>query len=127
MDHPDIIYSISILLNSKSLAMFSNTNKLIYDISNKVYERRTIYDHVLSMVLIQDISYLYMLKAPIVFQESYKGYYRPRLPYDTSTNYQTYQKDNIRICFEDYIYVRINHKQFLTLEVNILMKLLISN
>lgn len=111
MDHPDIIHYLSKFLNSKSLAMFSNTNKLIHSIANPIYLQRSIKDHVLSMMNIYLVTYEYKLNHPIVLMNEYKGYKKSSEIFFGRT---TFRNNSTKIIFTgDYVY--IHHKQLLTL------------
>jgi hypothetical protein len=111
MDHPDIIHYLSKFLNSKSLAMFSNTNQLIHSIANPIYLQRSIKDHVLSMMNIYLVTYEYKLNHPIVLMNEYKGYKKSSEIFFGRT---TFRNNSTKIIFTgDYVY--IHHKQLLTL------------
>jgi hypothetical protein len=64
MDHPDIIFYISNLLDSKSLSQFK-PNHLIADISHKVYHHRTSQQHVETMLTYEQFYYCYKFEHDI--------------------------------------------------------------
>jgi hypothetical protein len=96
MDHPDIIRYLSDFLDSKSLAMISNTNYTNYNICDNVYKNRTLDEHVLSMINILRIDYKCQLKNKIVLNDHYDGYIKQNELFYNCTSFKT---ENIKIRF----------------------------
>lgn len=59
MNHADIVFYLSNLLDSKTLSLFKLSNRFIYNISNKVYHRRTPQQHVETLLTYESYEYLY--------------------------------------------------------------------
>lgn len=109
MDHPDIIAYISNFLDSKSLSMLSNTNHMIYDISNNVYKNRSLYAHVSSMVTIKNLIY-YSPHKPIKLKDQYDGYKK------ITHMFPTFTSETIKIIFYT-TYIQISSINLLTSEM----------
>jgi hypothetical protein len=73
MNHPDIISYLCQFLNSKSLAMFSNTNHFIHRISGHIYNQRTDRQHIDTMVHIDKICYSHWYEN-IILKDNHEGY-----------------------------------------------------
>jgi hypothetical protein len=109
MDNADIIYYLSNLLDSKSLAMFSNTNKINNNIGTNIYTKRTVEDHVLSMMCIDNIIYRYTSNTPIILLDNYEGFHK----INDSPN--VFKNKNMEISFDNN-YIKIKHHKSLTIE-----------
>lgn len=81
MNHPDIINYLSHFLDSKSLAMISNTNHTNYNICDNIYKNRSIYNHVSSMINIVQIDYRCQLKNKIVLNDHYDHYRKIKMSF----------------------------------------------
>jgi hypothetical protein len=110
MDNADIIYYLSNLLDSKSLAMFSNTNKINHSIANNIYAKRTVDDHVLSMMCIDNVTYRYTLKSPFVLLDNYEGFHK------VNDSPNVFKNKNIQISLDHNFFVTIKHHKSLTIE-----------
>jgi hypothetical protein len=110
MDHPDIIHYLSNLLNSKCLAMFSNTNQLIYSIANSIYLQRSISDHVISMININKYYYRYEYDKVLKY-DKYNNYKE----YKKHKHYDIFNSNETEISF-DYKSIIIKHDKLLTLD-----------
>lgn len=109
MDNSDIIYYLSTILTSKSLAMFSNTNKLIHDIGTKVYFNRTLEDHVSSMLTFNEVRYYCILESRIILYDNYKDFTLIKKGF-----IKTFENKNIKLIFVTDHAVTITHYQLLS-------------
>lgn len=65
MDHSDIVFYISSLLDSITLSTFKQSNRFIYHISNSVYQNRTSQEHVETLLTYDSFSYCYVFNNRI--------------------------------------------------------------